>query len=92
MDFPNIKTYADLARTCNGLILCNAMGEHEMTLINGELTPWDEVFQWYIVNDADFLLHHTDELVFHYEPHDLTVWGVTHFGTDWNYVPAPKLH
>lgn len=92
MNFTNIKTYADLAETCGALILCNGMGDLELELINGEPAPWDEVFQWYIVDDPTFLLQHTDELVFYYEPLDLHVLGVTHFGTDWSYVAAPELH
>ena len=60
-----IKTYADLAETCGGMVLANEMGGRPMELASGDLLPWDEVFQWYIVQDPSFLMEHTDEPVFH---------------------------
>lgn len=61
-------------------------------IVNGE--PFDEygnereVFQWYIVDDngADILTELTDEIVYYNDDLDLYVWGVTHFGTSWDYV------
>ena len=54
--------------------------------------PWEEIFQWYIVQDPSFIMEHTNEPVFHDEELDLYVWGITHFGTSWDYVPAPEIH
>ena len=87
-----IETYADLAETCGGMVLANEMGGRPMELASGDLLPWDEVFQWYIVADPSFLMEHTDEPVFHDGELDLYVWAITHFGTAWDYVPAPEIH
>lgn len=59
-----IKTYADLAETCGGMVLANEMAYRPMELVSGRWTPWEEIFQWYIVQDASFLMNHTDEPVF----------------------------
>ena len=94
MAFEWIKTYDDLAKTCGCKILCNSMGERyaiTMELVSGELEDGDEIFQWYIIADPYFLIHHTDELVFYDSELDLYVWGVTHFGTSWDYVDAPEI-
>lgn len=47
-----------------------------------------EVYQYYIISDsgASFLRDYTDELVFYNEQLDLYLWGITHFGTSWDYV------
>lgn len=47
-----------------------------------------DVYQYYIVSDqgARILEELTDEIVFYNEELDLYVWGVTHFGTSWDYV------
>lgn len=46
-----------------------------------------EVFQWYIVGDwGARLLKEINEIVYYNETLDMYIWGVTHFGTSWNYV------
>ena len=47
-----------------------------------------DVYQYYIVTDsgARFLGEYTDELVFYNEELDMYLWGITHFGTSWDYV------
>lgn len=47
-----------------------------------------EVFQFFIISarGAGILEDYTDELVWYNEELDLYVWGVTHFGTAWDYV------
>lgn len=60
--------------------------------MSGDWAPWDEIFQWYIVQDPSFLMEHTDEPVFYDAELGLYVWGITHFGTSWDYVPAPEIH
>lgn len=47
-----------------------------------------EIYQYYIISDsgAQFLTEHTDEIVFYNEKLDLYLWGITHFGTSWDYV------
>ena len=46
-----------------------------------------EVFQWYIVSDngAD-ILQEAGEIVYYNETLDMYLWGVTHYGTSWDYV------
>lgn len=47
-----------------------------------------DVYQHYIIseNGALFLSEHTDEIVYYNSTLDLYVWGITHFGTSWDYV------
>ena len=46
-----------------------------------------EVFQWYIVSDngAD-ILQEAGEIVYYNKTLDMYLWGVTHYGTSWDYV------
>jgi len=91
MDFNDyIKTYEDLARQVGGMVLANEITNRPLELINGDLD--DEIYQFYIIQDPNFLIEHTDEIVFHDDALDLYVWGITHFGTAWSGVPVPKLH
>ena len=87
-----IKTYADLARTCGGMVLANEIANRPLDLISGNPTDDEEIFQWYIIQDPDFLMKHTDELILYDTELDLYIWGITHFGTSWDYVPAPDIH
>lgn len=46
-----------------------------------------EVFQWYIVDDCGGrLLTEINEIVYYNETLDMYLWGVTHYGTSWDYV------
>lgn len=47
-----------------------------------------DIYQWYIISDsgAQLLMRETDEIVFYDEELDVYVWGVTHWGTGWDYV------
>ena len=46
-----------------------------------------EVFQWYIVSDGGAeILKDMNEIVYYNEELDMYLWGVTHFGTGWDYV------
>ena len=46
-----------------------------------------EVFQWFIVDDwGARLLQDIDEIVYYNETLDMYLWGVTHYGTSWDYV------
>ena len=49
---------------------------------------YQEVFQWYIISDsgAELLKEWTEEIVFYNAELDMYVWGVTHYGTSWDYV------
>ena len=47
-----------------------------------------EVYQYFIISDygARILQKMTNEIVWYNEELDMYVWGVTHWGTSWNYV------
>ena len=45
----------------------------------------NEIFQYYIVSDIS-LLKECNELVFYSPLLDCYIWGVTHWGTSWDYV------
>lgn len=62
-----------------------------------EVEPWSDdeydreyidVYQFYIITDrgADVLKEYTTELVYYSEKLDMYLWGITHFGTSWDYV------
>ena len=47
----------------------------------------EECFQYYIVSDNGAeILKEINEIVFYNEELDMYVWGVTHWGTSWDYV------
>lgn len=47
-----------------------------------------EVFQYFIISDngAEILQNYTNDPVFYLPALDCYVWGVTHWGTSWDYV------
>ena len=47
-----------------------------------------DIYQYYIISDhgARILQEYTNEIVYYIEPLDVYVWGVTHYGTAWDYV------
>lgn len=46
-----------------------------------------EVFQWFIVDGwGARLLQEINEIVYYNEKLDMYLWGVTHYGTSWDYV------
>lgn len=47
-----------------------------------------EVYQMYIITDrgAEYLKRNTDEIVYYNETLDIYLWGITHYGTSWDYV------
>lgn len=65
-------------------------------LINGldfdyeeeEIIEEPEVFQWYIVSDsgAQIIQDYTNEILYYHDKLDIYLWGVTHWGTGWDYV------
>lgn len=92
----NRVDYSTLAKTGDA-ILCNNIPNIDYNIydniINGDL--WDdeeqnefEIFQYYIVSDSlkEILCYHTDEIVMYSELLNCYIWGVTHWGTSWDYV------
>ena len=62
-------------------------------LVNGsdydeENDEYAEIFQWFIVSDngAQMIQDYTDEILYYHEELDIYLWGVTHYGTSWDYV------
>lgn len=48
---------------------------------------YHDIFQYYIVsNNGAQILAEAGEIVFYNEELDMYVWGVTHYGTSWDYV------
>ena len=47
-----------------------------------------EIYQYYIISDngADLLKRYTDEIIYYIPVLDVYVWGITHYGTSWDYV------
>lgn len=69
--------------------------ENEINEINEQIEELEreqnddkEVFQWFIVDDwgARLLQQETNEIVYYNETLDMYLWGVTHYGTSWEYV------
>ena len=62
--------------------------ELESGMEENEYGDYYEVYQYYIITDygAKFLEDYTDEIVYYHEELDMYLWGITHFGTSWDYV------
>lgn len=68
--------------------------ENEIYNLNDRITELEseqdddlEVFQWFIVDDwGARLLQEINEIVYYNETLNMYLWGVTHYGTSWNYV------
>lgn len=88
--------YYTLSKIVGDSILNNVLipyiGYYEWELVNGyeenEEGYYEEVYQYYIITDsgAQFLQDYTDEIVYYHPELDMYVWGITHFGTSWDYV------
>jgi hypothetical protein len=71
-------------------LLENSINElqEEIDELEREQDEQPEIFQYFIISDngADFLKRYTDEIVYYLPVLDIYVWGVTHWGTSWDYV------
>ena len=48
---------------------------------------YDDVYQWYIISDNGArICEEFGEIVYYNETLDMYLWGVTHYGTSWDYV------
>jgi hypothetical protein len=69
-------------------------GEYnEPELVNGcdyddENDEYAKIYQYYIIdnNGAEILKDLTNEIVYYLPCLDVYIWGVTHYGTSWDYV------
>lgn len=81
--------YLTLSKIVGDCILNNTVRAETMCdweIVTGEFE--EMIFQDYIISEYgyEFLAEHTDEIVFYNEKLDIYVWGITHFGTAWDYV------
>ena len=69
--------------------------ENEINEINEQIEELEneqdneqEVYQWFIVDKcgARLLQQETNEIVYYNETLDMYIWGVTHYGSSWDYV------
>lgn len=87
--------YRTLAKIVGDCILNNNLIEETRfigwELVNGDdygEYEYEEIYQYYIISEYgyEFLSRHTDEIVYYNDALDVYLWGVTHFGTSWDYV------
>lgn len=94
----NRLDYATFAKAFDA-VLNNSIMEKGWSIGNGwelvndsdydeENDTYTEVFQWFIVSDigAQMIQDYTDEILYYHEELDIYLWGVTHWGTSWEYV------
>lgn len=86
--------YLTLSKIVGDCILSNELlaytGYENWDLVSGDIAEdnYFEIYQYYIIAEsgAKFLEEYTDELVYYHERLDMYLWGITHFGTSWDYV------
>lgn len=89
--------YATFAKSfdavMNNDIISNTSDIGYWDIINGsdydeETESYTDIFQYFIVSNsgAQIIQDTTDEILFYNEILDMYVWGVTHYGTSWDYV------
>ena len=88
--------YATLAKAFNKVLNNDIMEatrnigfwEQVNGFMDNEEENYIDVFQYYIISadGADILMDWTNEIVFYNEALDMYVWGVTHYGTDWDLI------
>ena len=88
--------YKCLSNIVGNTILNNNIISYEVDnweLINGvdyneEKEGYIDIFQYYIIDGwgVEFLEKYTDEIVYYNEVLDIYLWGITHWGTSWDYV------
>lgn len=90
----NRLDYATFAKAFDAVLNNNIFGMFEgWELVNGsdydeENDEYVEIFQWFIVSDngAQMIQDYTNEILYYHEELDIYLWGVTHYGTSWDYV------
>ncbi len=62
--------------------------QEQIDELQDEQDNQQEIFQYYIISDnlAEILKDLTDEVVYYIDYLDIYIWGVTHWGTSWDYV------
>lgn len=91
--------YETLAKAVGDMVLNNNIIRYgyelglEWELVHGEDYDEEEnrycdIYQYYIIRPVgvEVLEMWTDEIVYYNEAFDMYLWGITHFGTSWDYV------
>lgn len=84
--------YYTLSKIVGDNILNNSIieetGYENWEMYSGYFGEYQDVYQYYIItySGAKFLEDYTDEIVYYNDQLDMYVWGITHFGTSWDYV------
>jgi hypothetical protein len=87
--------YATLAKSFQHVLnneIIGVTGWDAWNIENGDLFDEDdnerEIFQYFIIDDngADILKDYTNEIVLYNNELGMYLWGVTHYGTSWDYV------
>lgn len=62
--------------------------QEEIDELQAEQDNQHEIFQYYIISDnlAQILQELTNEIIYYIPFLDVYVWGITHYGTSWDYV------
>ena len=79
--------YLTLSKIVGPCILNNYLrAETIWEIVAGDLEH--DIYQDYIISEQgyEFLSEYTDELVFYNERLHVYIWGISHFGTSWDYV------
>jgi hypothetical protein len=87
--------YRTLSKIVGDCILNNNLIEETRfvgwELVNGDdygEYEYEEIYQYYIISDSGYeiLSRLTDEIVYYNDALGVYLWGITHFGTSWDYV------
>ena len=81
--------YLTLSKIVVDCILNNTLRAETLMdweVVNGDYDEY--IYQEYIISEYgyEFLSEYTDEIVLYNEKLDIYLWGITHFGTSWDYV------
>lgn len=81
--------YLTLSKIVGDCILNNTLRVETLMdweVVNGDYDEY--IYQEYIISEYgyEFLSEYTDEIVLYNEKLDIYLWGITHFGTSWDYV------
>ena len=92
----NRLDYATLAKAFNHVMANDIMSKTAnigyWDIVSGcdydeETDTYTDVFQWFIVDSQGAeILERCNEIVYYNSEFDMYVWGVTHWGTSWDYV------
>ena len=88
--------YATLSKSFQHVLnndIIGATGFDDWELENGcdydeDEDTYEEIYQYFIISGAgaQILEDYTNEIVYYNSHLDMYVWGVTHYGTSWDYV------